>query len=138
MPKKAPRRILSTIDDLTSAPPPNPLPPNLILARITQAQGKNLFTCTLPSGEAVLAELAPIFRGKAWLRRGGYVVIDTNAVERDNKIVGQISNVVRNEKEWRRMEYWPEEFAAKQVESDSESEEESNMGKLPPNSDDEE
>jgi hypothetical protein len=32
----------------------------------------------------------------------------------------------------------PEEFAAKQVESDSESEEESNMGKLPPNSDDEE
>jgi probable RNA-binding protein EIF1AD len=106
MPKKAPRRILSTIDDLTSAPPPNPLPPNLILARITQAQGKNLFTCTLPSGEAVLAELAPIFRGKAWLRRGGYVVIDTNAVERENKIVGQISNVVRNEKEWRRMEYW--------------------------------
>ena len=108
MPRKAPKRIFSAIDDLTSAPPNPPLPPSQVIGRISQAQGKNLFTCVLPSDSAlVLAELAPIFRNKAWLRRGGYVLIDTAAFEgRENKIGGQIVNVVRNEKDWRKMEYW--------------------------------
>ncbi|KAF8250213.1 hypothetical protein K440DRAFT_619694 [Wilcoxina mikolae CBS 423.85] len=107
MPRKAPKRILSTLDSLTSLPPEAPIPSSQTIGRISQAQGKNLFTCVLPSGDTILAELAPIFRGKAWLRRGGYVLIDTAAFEvRENKIGGQIVNVVRNEKDWRKMDYW--------------------------------
>ena len=107
MPRKPPRSIVSTLDDLTSAPPESPLLGSLMIGRISQAQGKYLFTCVFPSGEIVLAELAQIFRGKAWLRRGGYVLVDRTAFEdRGNKIEGQIVNVVRNEKAWRKMDYW--------------------------------
>lgn len=107
MPRKSSKRVLSNLDDLTSSPPDAPLPPSQIIARITQAQGKNLFTCSLADGSTMLAELAPIFRGKAWMRRGGFVLLDTVAFEgRDNKIDALIVNVVRNDREWRKMEYW--------------------------------
>lgn len=108
MPRNTSKRVMSNIDDLTSHPPPSPLPPSQVIARISHAQGKNLFICTLPgSTDTLLAELAPIFRGKAWLRRGGYVLVDTTTFEgRDNKIGGQIVNVVRNERNWKKMDYW--------------------------------
>jgi probable RNA-binding protein EIF1AD len=107
MPRKSSKRALSALDELTSVPPDSPLPPSQVIGRIVQGQGKNLFTCTLPSGEQILAELASIFRGTAWLRRGGYVLIDRAAFdERDNKIGGQVINVVRNERDWRKMDYW--------------------------------
>ncbi|KAI5847420.1 hypothetical protein BZA05DRAFT_122591 [Tricharina praecox] len=140
MPRKSSKRVLSNLDDLTSSPPDAPLPPSQIIARITQAQGKNLFTCSLADGSTMLAELAPIFRGKAWMRRGGFVLLDTVAFEgRDNKIDALIVNVVRNDREWRKMEYWPKEFPANtQLEDSDDDEEESTMGKMPPNSDDEE
>ncbi|KAA8901426.1 hypothetical protein FN846DRAFT_781169 [Sphaerosporella brunnea] len=142
-PRKSSKRALSALDELTSVPPDSPLPPSQVIGRIAQAQGKNLFTCSLPSGESILAELAPIFRGTAWLRRGGYVLIDTTTFDaRDNKIGGQVINVVRNEREWRKMDYWPAEFASKDLgpgdSEEEEEEEESTVGKLPPNSDDEE
>jgi len=86
--------------------------------------------------ELALAELSSIFRGTTWLRRGGYVVINTAAFEgRENKLNGEIVNVVRNEAAWRKMEYWPAEFKKSQFEEDK-SEDDSVVGKMPPNSDD--
>jgi probable RNA-binding protein EIF1AD len=111
MPRGASKRVLSNIDELTSVPPSPPLPSSRTIARVSQAQGKNLFHCVLPHGDTILAELAPIFRGKAWMRRGGYVVVDTAVFEgRSNKIGGEIVNVVRNEKDWRKMNYWYEKL----------------------------
>ena len=119
MPRRPPRRVLSTIDTLTSTPPTELLPTQTI-ARIVAAQGKNLFHIQLPSTfkapvpisdhSNVLVELANVFRGKAWMRRGGYVVVDFGGEDgegrRDNKIVGEIVNVVREERAWRSMSYW--------------------------------
>jgi len=138
MPRGASKRVLSNIDELTSVPPSPPLPSSRTIARVSQAQGKNLFHCVLPHGDTILAELAPIFRGKAWIRRGGYVMVDTAVFEgRPNKIGGEIVNVVRNEKDWRKMNYWPTEFAQK-MEAETDCEEESTAGNLPPRFDNEE
>lgn len=116
MPRRPPRRVLSTLDTLTSTPPVA-LTPSQTIARIVAAQGKNLFHIQLPSTftppfplgstDSVLVELASVFRGKAWMRRGGYVLVDLASFEgRENKICGEIVNVVREEREWRGMEYW--------------------------------
>lgn len=69
------------------------------------------------------------------------MVVDTSAfAERENKLAGEIVNVVREERLWRKMEYWPEGWTKREVlvGPESESEEESNMGKMPPGSEDEE
>lgn len=107
MPRRPPKSRLTALDELTATPPPAPLPPAHVLARIAIAAGQNLFNVQLPSGTALLVELAPIFRRTTWLRRGGYVLVNTAAFkERENKIGGEIVNVVRNEREWRAMPYW--------------------------------
>lgn len=85
------------------------------------------------------------------MKRGGFVLVDFEAGERQNKIEGEIVNVVREEKEWRKRAYWyvdleilwgtfgggwligcrPKEFVKRVVEED-EDEEESTVGKMPP------
>lgn len=58
------------------------------------------------SGEG-LVELPSRFRNAIWLKRGSYVVVDTAALRgRDNKLRGEIVNVVREEKAWRKMAWW--------------------------------
>lgn len=55
--------------------------------------------------------------------------------DRDNKIDGEIINVVRDERVWRKAHFWPQEFAKKSAistDSDDEDEEESRVGKMPP------
>lgn len=86
----------------------------------------------------MLVELPAQFRNVFWIKRNGYVVVDTEALaDRDNKLDGEIVNVVREEREWRKMKYWPVEFKKRAAYDDSdESEEESKVGKMP--SDDEE
>ncbi|QDS73311.1 hypothetical protein FKW77_006024 [Venturia effusa] len=101
----------------------------------------------------LLVTLPPHFRNTIWLRNGGYVVIDTAGpnVERGHKLDGEIINVVREEKEWRKMAYWPAEFAKRRREesdeegkgsSGEEGEEGRNpnrrVGEMPPSDDDEE
>ncbi|KAI5806769.1 eukaryotic translation initiation factor eif1a-like protein [Peziza echinospora] len=115
------RRNLQAAAELTTSPP-DVLPTHHAIAQINKAAGNNLYTCILPAPATtasspttptsqILAELAPQFRSKIWLKRGGYVVIDMSAFEgRENKISGEIVNVVREEKEWRKMKYWPTEF----------------------------
>jgi probable RNA-binding protein EIF1AD len=114
--------------------PPTVLSETHILACVIKAEGNNLFSVIQPDGNKLLVELAAKLRNTFWIKRNGYVIVDTEALaERDNKLGGEIITVIMNEKKWRKMDYWPKEFA-KKVEHDSEedSEEESNMGKMPP------
>jgi probable RNA-binding protein EIF1AD len=99
------RQVLATISDTIT--PPDVLPDAHLIARIVKAEGKNLYSAELPNGKSVLAELEAKFRSTVWIKRGSYVVVDTSALaERDNKLDGEIVNVVRDEKAWRKMAYW--------------------------------
>jgi len=99
------RTVLATIDSTIT--PPDALSPSHYIARITKAEGKNLYNAELPDGRAVLAELESKFRSTVWIKRGSYVVVDLSAMaDRENKLDGEIVNVVRDEKAWRKMSYW--------------------------------
>lgn len=99
------RNLLATIDSTVT--PPDALPAGHYIARITTAAGNNLYNAELPGEKAVLAELEAKFRSTVWIKRGSYVVIDTSALaDRENKLDGEIVNVVRDEKAWRKMAYW--------------------------------
>lgn len=129
------RKLQATVEETLN--PPDALTADQTLARILGAKGKNLYEVETPASEKLLVELEAKFRSTIWLKRGGYVLVDSGSLAtRENKIDGEIVNVVRDEKAWRKAPYWPKEFSKKPavVESD---EEESNMGKMPPADDDE-
>ena len=93
-----------------------------------------MFAVTAPSGEKLLVELSAKLRNVFWIKRGGYVLVDTDEfAERENKLGGLIVTVVMDEKAWRKMNYWPKEFAKRNLYEETDSDdEESNMGKMPP------
>ncbi|KAF1948868.1 nucleic acid-binding protein [Byssothecium circinans] len=124
------RHLLATVEDTLT--PPSTLPESHTIARITKAAGSNLYNAEQPNGKPLLVELEPKFRSTIWIKRGSYVVVDTAALaDRENKLDGEIVNVVRDEKAWRKMGYWPKEFAKKST-YDEDSDEESTVGKMPP------
>lgn len=124
------RKLQATVEETIT--PPDSLGDGQLIARIVKAEGKNLYTVQSPSSETLLVELEARFRSTIWLKRGSYVLVDkTSLAERDNKIVGEIVNVVRDEKAWRKEKYWPKEFVKHKVAHDSD-EEESTVGKMPP------
>lgn len=132
------KHLLATAEETLT--PPDALNPSQSIARITSSSGKNLYNAELPNGKAVLVELEAKFRSTIWIKRGSFVVVDTEALaDRDNKLSGEIVNVVRDEHKWRKMSYWPKEFEKKPV-YDDDSEEESTIGnsKMPPPDSDEE
>ncbi|KAL8737560.1 MAG: hypothetical protein Q9181_001575 [Wetmoreana brouardii] len=131
------RNLLATAQETSS--PPASLHPNHAIARVRKAEGKNLYSVDLPSGaKPLLVELPSRFRSQIWIKRDGYVLVDTAAFDdRDNKLDGEIVNVVRDEKEWRKQSYWPPEFVKKSTYPEGSDEEESIMGKLPPSDDSE-
>ncbi|KAI4714218.1 hypothetical protein J4E89_001668 [Alternaria sp. Ai002NY15] len=130
------RNVLATIDSTIT--PPDALAPNHAIARITKAEGKNIYAAELPDGKSVLAELEARFRSTVWIKRGSYVVVDTSALaDRENKLDGEIVNVVRDEKAWRKMSYWPKEFVKKSTYVQDSDDEESTVGKMPPSDSDE-
>lgn len=102
------RNIVAAAEE--SATPPDELTADQVVARVTKAEGNSLYTCTLPNTKTVLVELAERFRNTIWIKRGGFVLIDrTPSEERtkaNSKVDGEIINVVRDEKEWRKMPYW--------------------------------
>lgn len=99
------RDVLATIEDTIT--PPDTLPQAHLIARIVKGEGKNIYSAELPGGKSILAELEAKFRSTVWIKRGSFVVVDTSALaERDNKLDGEIVNVVRDEKAWRKMVYW--------------------------------
>lgn len=124
------RKLQATVEETIT--PPDTLGKAQLIARIVKAEGKNLYTVQSPSCETLLVELEARFRSTIWLKRGSYVLVDMNSLaERDNKIDGEIVNVVRDEKAWRKEKYWPKEFVKGKVSHDSD-EEESTVGKMPP------
>ncbi|KAF2273500.1 nucleic acid-binding protein [Westerdykella ornata] len=130
------RDLLATVEHTLI--PPESLSDGEVIARIVKAAGNNLYKAELPGGKPVLVELAEKFRSTIWIKRGSYVVVDTTALaERRNKLDGEIVNIVRDEKEWRKMRYWPKEFAKKSTYPEDSDDEESTVGKLPPTDSDE-
>lgn len=102
------RNILAAATESTT--PPDELTEHQFVARVGKPEGNNTYTCILPNTKTSLVELAQRFRNTIWIKRGGFVVVDlTPSEERsktNNKVVGEIINVVRDEKEWRKMPYW--------------------------------
>lgn len=125
------RKLRETVEETLT--PPNTLLQAEAIARVVKANGKDLYTVQIPSvQEPLLVELNAKFRATVWIKRGGYVLVDTSKTSgRDNKIQGEIVNVVRDEKVWRKQTYWPTEFVKKRAPVDSD-EEESVVGKMPP------
>lgn len=131
------REVLATFDETLN--PPATLPPHHCICRVLKAAGNNLFNVEDAAGKKLLVELPAQFRSKFWIKRRGYVLVNTQAfAERDNKLDGEIVNLVGDERIWRKLNYWPKEFEKRDVyeDSDEDEEEESNVGKMPPGSDD--
>lgn len=99
------RKLLATAEETLF--PPDTLSEQQQIARVVKATGNNLYSVELPSKVSLLVELPAKFRSTIWIKRGSYVVVDTDALEdRDNKLDGEITNVVRDEKAWRKAAYW--------------------------------
>ena len=131
------RKLLATAEETLT--PPEQVTETQSIARIIKAAGNNLYSVTLPTGKDILVEMPAKFRSTIWLRRGGYVLIDTQTQSgRDNKIQGEIINIVRDEKTWRKEPYWPKEFVKRTVVAtdDSDEGETSNIGMMPPSDED--
>lgn len=87
--------------------PPDELTTTQSLVRVIKPEGNNLFTCELPSKKTLLLELAQRFRNTIWIKRGGFVLADQYKEGAEStRADGEIINVVRGEKEWRKMPYW--------------------------------
>ncbi|KAL4802280.1 hypothetical protein BDV18DRAFT_64498 [Aspergillus unguis] len=123
------RKVLATAEETLF--PPDELAPGQEIARVIKATGNNIYSVEFPSKKTLLVELPAKFRSTIWMKRGSFVLVDTNALDsRDNKLGGEIVNIVRDEKAWRKTHYWPKEFV-KQPVVVSDDEDESNVGKMP-------
>lgn len=102
---KPKRNVLAAAEEALT--PPDNLEPNQSLVRVVKPEGNNLYTCELPNKKPVLLELAQRFRNTIWIKRGGFVLaeryVDGAA---DSRADGEIVNVVRDEKLWRKQSYW--------------------------------
>lgn len=100
------RNVQAAAEETTT--PPDALAGNQSLARVVKAEGNSLYSCTLPNEKPVLVELAARFRNTIWIRRGGYVLLEMTPDEdrKGSKVDGEIINVVRDEREWRKQAYW--------------------------------
>ncbi|CAI6342124.1 unnamed protein product [Periconia digitata] len=99
------RHLHATVEDTLT--PPDSLPETHVIARIDKAAGSNLYNAEQADGKTLLVELEPKFRSTIWIKRGSYVVVNTAALaDRENKLDGEIVNVVRDEKAWRKTAYW--------------------------------
>ncbi|KAK0643876.1 hypothetical protein B0T16DRAFT_459972 [Cercophora newfieldiana] len=128
---KPKRSVLAAAEE--SATPPDELTESQSVARVVKAEGNNLYTCALPNTKTIVVELEPRFRNTIWIKRGGYVLVDLASAEErgpGSRVVGEIVNVVRDEKAWRKQAYWPKKFVKNTY--DDEDDEESTVGKMPP------
>lgn len=99
------RKVLATVQQTLT--PPDELTAGQEIARAIKATGNNVYLVELPAGKCILVELPARFRSTIWIKRGSYVVVDTNALDgRENKLAGEIVNVVRDEKAWRKAPFW--------------------------------
>ncbi|KAF1814142.1 eukaryotic translation initiation factor eIF1 [Eremomyces bilateralis CBS 781.70] len=131
--KAPPRNKLESIG-LETANPPETLEYNQTIARIAKNEGRNLFTVSLPNGKSALAELDQKFVNTVWMKRGGFVLVQRREDEDTGKVGADIINVVREDRIWKKMPWWPKQFAKTADVED----EESNVGKMPPSESEEE
>ncbi|GAB0132446.1 hypothetical protein EsDP_00000881 [Epichloe bromicola] len=131
---KPKRNVLAAAEETLT--PPETLGPNESLVRVVKPLGNNLYTCELPNKKPVVLELAQRFRNTIWIKRGGFVLAERYADgSSDSRADGEIVNVVRDEKLWRKQLYWPKEFTKNTY--DLSDDEDSNVGKMPPSDDEE-
>ncbi|CCJ30932.1 unnamed protein product [Pneumocystis jirovecii] len=91
--------------------PPDELSKNQEIACVMEIKDHDLYLCKTANGETLLAELPPRFRCKIWVRRGGFVVLNTQTFDKKEcKIQAEISIVIQNEKIWKKKKYWPDVF----------------------------
>jgi probable RNA-binding protein EIF1AD len=101
-----PKRLIESTANETLNPPAT-LKDGWVICRVEKAEGKNLYTVKDPKGAVLLVELPARFRSTIWVKRGSFVVVDIAAFEgRENKLNGEIQNVIGGEKVWRKMPYW--------------------------------
>lgn len=99
------RNILAAAEEALS--PPDTLTPDQSVVRVVKPEGNNLYTCELPNTKTMVLELAQRFRNTIWIKRGGYVLAERYPLETtDTRASGEIVNVVRDEKVWRKQPYW--------------------------------
>ena len=109
--------------------PPSQLLNSQYVARIAKPHGNSLYTVEVPSKDEFLVELPVRFRNAIWVKRGGFVLVETEGFK-EGKVNGEIVEVIRDEKAWTKMTYWwvfffsrlifrPDEFKRKD-ESDEE------------------
>ncbi|KAI5463484.1 translation initiation factor 1A/IF-1 [Mariannaea sp. PMI_226] len=123
------RSILAAAEE--SMTPPFQLEPNQSLVRVVKNEGNNHFTCELPNTKLVYLELAQRFRNTIWIKRGGFVLAEIyEDAKSDGNSMGEIINVVRDEKLWRKQSYWPSQFT-RQVYHSTDTDEDSNAGEMP-------
>ena len=104
------RQLLATARETSN--PPDELEEGHAIVKVVKGEGKNLYTVQLPNTKTLLVELPSRFRSTIWIKNGGYVLMDTNAFDdRENKLDGEIINVVRDEKYWRKQAYWYEKVS---------------------------
>ncbi|KAI9870311.1 MAG: hypothetical protein M1830_004387 [Pleopsidium flavum] len=125
------RNLLATAQETLI--PPATLSDGQSIACVVKVEGNNLYSVALPSGKSNLVELPSRFRSTIWIKRGGFVLVDTKAFDdRNNKLDGEIINVVRDEKQWRKESYWPKEFVKKPSYPEDSDDGDSVVGKMPP------
>ena len=103
---KSKRNILAIAEQSTT--PPDELNEDQSIARVVKIEGNHRYTCELPSKKPILVELEDRFRSTIWIKRGGYVLVDLTFSEerKGSRVIGEIVNVIRDEKDWRKQPYW--------------------------------
>lgn len=103
---KSKRILLATAEETLT--PPASLDNGHLIAKIVKGEGNNLWAVEVPGkSTTLLVELPARFRSTIWLKREGFVLVDTTAFhDRENKLGGEIVNVVRDEKRWKKQAYW--------------------------------
>uniref|UniRef100_A0A7S0V8E4 S1-like domain-containing protein n=1 Tax=Polytomella parva TaxID=51329 RepID=A0A7S0V8E4_9CHLO len=86
---------------------------NEFIVQVLGLRGGNIVNVQFPDGKETLCLLPSKFHKKVWVKRGGFVLIesDENAFE-DTKVAGNILAVLYDEqiKEYKKLGVWPGEF----------------------------
>ncbi|KAI5289314.1 hypothetical protein KEM54_004081 [Ascosphaera aggregata] len=128
------RRLLATAEKTLA--PPSELTEFQSIARVLKATGNSIYLSELPSKKQILVEMPAKFRSAIWVKRGSFVLVEMKGDDdRENKLSGEIVNIVRDEKAWRKAPFWPKEFVRAHVVSDDSDDESSNIGQMPPSDD---
>jgi len=89
----------------TANEPPESLTSTQFIGRITKIHGNAIYTVELPSKSELVVELPTKFLNAIWVRRGGYVLMETDGYT-EGKVSGGIIEVITDDKAWKKKSYW--------------------------------